>query len=132
MTDLHRDARGRFMPGHNYSQGKSRGARNRIGAALLDAIADDFDKHGSRAVQVVREERPVDYLKICLSILPKDLTLTINPLDSLSDEDLYIRAKDLQRSYALHTGRAGADDGGVDASDEDTTPSELPALPAPK
>ncbi|MEQ8510754.1 MAG: hypothetical protein RIB43_17260 [Rhodospirillaceae bacterium] len=132
MTDIQRDARGRFLPGHNFSQGKSRGARNRIGTALLEAIADDFEKHGSHVVEVVREERPVDYLKICLSVLPKDLTLNINPLDTLSDEDLYARAQELQRAYALHTGRTNCDDGGIAAPDDNNASAKLPALPAPK
>lgn len=132
MTHIQRDARGRFLPGHNFSQGKSRGARNRIGTALLENIADDFEKHGSQVVQVVREERPVDYLKICLSVLPKDLTLTINPLDTLSDEDLYARAQELHRAYTCHIGRADCDDGGIAAADDNSTLAKLPALPAPE
>lgn len=132
MTDPIRDARGRFLPGHNYSQGKSRGARNRVGSALLHAIADDFEVHGIDVVQKVREDRPVDYLKICISLLPKDLTLNINPMVEMSDDELHARMLDLDDTLTSHIGGTFDGDGGVGASHEDGAIEHIPALPTPE
>ena len=40
------------------------------------------------AIEAVRIERPVDYLKTIASIVPKELNVSASSLDDLSDEDL--------------------------------------------
>lgn len=127
----YRDSRGRFLPGHPYAHGRRTGAKNRVGTALLEALAMDFEFHGAEVVERVREDRPVDYLKICLSVLPKDVTLTLNPLADLSDEDLYARLYELDHALAEHSGGAGGPDGGTAAAGEDGPVEHLQALPPP-
>ncbi|MEQ9111211.1 MAG: hypothetical protein RIF37_00540 [Rhodospirillaceae bacterium] len=128
----HRDARGRFTHGHNYSQGKSRGARNQLQADLLQALADDFAEHGPETIARTRRKAPAQYLKICVAALPTDMTLTINPLQELTDEDLHARMRDLEQLYQnAFRGQAGVA-GRTVAPCEDDTAETLPALPAPK
>ena len=49
----------------------SKGSRNKLSDAFLQALADDFEAHGKGVVEKVRTERPQDYLKIVASVMPK-------------------------------------------------------------
>ncbi|MEM9122180.1 MAG: hypothetical protein AAGB03_02555 [Pseudomonadota bacterium] len=82
-----RDASGRFVAGHRLG-GRPLGARNRLGAAFLQALQDDFDDHGEAAIAAVRSDKPLDYLKIIASILPKDLAVSIEMNEAFTDDDL--------------------------------------------
>jgi hypothetical protein len=43
----------------------------------------------------VRTDKPTDYLKIVASLLPKDINLSVRPLDELSDDQLLARLAQL-------------------------------------
>ena len=83
-----------FKPGQsgNY-KGRTRGARSKLGEQFLDALQQDFDKHGVEAIEKVREDKPEIYLKVIASILPKELNVSANELDHLSDEELIERIR---------------------------------------
>lgn len=68
--------------------GRRQGARNRISTALLVAFADDFEKFGEETVRITRIEKPVEYLRIAASLLPREFEITDNRLGELSDEEL--------------------------------------------
>jgi len=55
--------------------GRRKGTRDRINTALLEAIAKDFEEFGADAVKIARVERPVEYLRVVASLLPKNLRL---------------------------------------------------------
>ncbi len=54
---------------------------------LLTALVDDFKEHGTQAVAAAREESPIGYLKVCASLLPKEVKVR-NVTEDLSVEDL--------------------------------------------
>jgi hypothetical protein len=61
-----------FEPGESGDpNGRPKGSRNRISEAALKTLADDFDAHGVAVIEKVRSERPHDYLKIIVGVLPK-------------------------------------------------------------
>lgn len=65
-----------FRPGQSGNLGgKPTGTRNRLAAALLQALADDFEKHGKTAILSCRSEAPARYLQIVSSLLPKELAV---------------------------------------------------------
>lgn len=67
-----RDARGQFLPGSNGNpRGRPVGARNKLGEAFIQALADDFALHGANVIKRVRMENPAAYLRTLASILPK-------------------------------------------------------------
>lgn len=132
MTDAYRDSRGRFLPGNAFGKGRAIGSRNHLGKALIEALVDDFDVHGTATVELVRETRPVDYLKICLSLIPKDYTLTINPITDLTDDELHARLRTLDNVLTLSERGTPGGDGGTGAAETDCQSPALPALPAPK
>ena len=86
-----------FKPGN---PGRPKGSRNKLGEAFIQALADDFEKHGPAVIERVRIEKPEAYIKVVASLLPKDLNLNVNHLDSLSDEQLLTRLRVLTKQAA--------------------------------
>ncbi|MBZ9707092.1 hypothetical protein LB543_10205 [Mesorhizobium sp. ESP7-2] len=56
-----------------------------LGDDFLAAVRADFRAHGAGVLAEVRADKPDQYLKIVLSVLPKDIDVAINQLDMLSD-----------------------------------------------
>jgi hypothetical protein len=82
-----RDARGRLLPGHTVH--KPPGARNRLQASFIDALAEEFAVSGPGCIKIAVAERPIEFLKLIASILPREWLMTeTSPLAELSDEDL--------------------------------------------
>ena len=69
--------------------------------AFVDALALDFLGHGASAIARVREDDPVTYMKLCAQVLPKALINSIDPLESLSDDELLQRARQLAQKAGL-------------------------------
>jgi hypothetical protein len=65
------------------------GAKNRLQGDFLHALAEDFREHGADVIGIARCEKPVEYLKIVASLMPKELLLTQDSaLTDLTDEQL--------------------------------------------
>jgi len=103
-----------FKPGDPRTKtgGRRKGSRDRICTALLEAIAKDFEQHGEEAVKIARVERPVEYLRVVASLLPKEFEITDNRLKDIPDDEL-----DLLLEYArqrIARGLAASADSGKD------------------
>ena len=66
--------------------GRPKGSRNRLSEEFLCALHADFSEHGPSVIAKVRTERPVDYLKVIASLLPKQIEVQEGPFDGISDE----------------------------------------------
>jgi hypothetical protein len=77
-----------FEKGRAKTGGRRKGARDRIGTAFLEELAKDFEEHGVDAIKIARIERPVEYLKIVASTLPKEFEITDSRLEEISDAEL--------------------------------------------
>ena len=71
-------------------------AKKTLADGFLEAIRADFRAHGAGVIAEVRAEKPDQYLKIVLSVLPKDLHLNINSLEALSDDEIRQRIRGLE------------------------------------
>ncbi|MGZ2438197.1 DUF5681 domain-containing protein [Sinorhizobium medicae] len=105
----------KFKPGQSGNPaGRPKGARSKLGEAFLEALHNDFEKHGVAVITAVRRKKPEQYLRVVASILPKDLNVNINNLDNLTDDQLIERIRDLHDAIGpllAATGTRGADGG---------------------
>jgi len=68
--------RGRFKPGISGNpNGRPKGSRNRLTDQVLKIIADDFAQHGQEILERVRREEPLGWLKLVISLLPRELIM---------------------------------------------------------
>ena len=75
-----------FKPGQSGNpKGRPKGSRNKLGEAFLNALHDDFAKHGVEAIAEVRENKPDAYMKVIASILPKEIELGDNAASALKE-----------------------------------------------
>lgn len=92
--------------------GRPKGSRNKLGEAFLEALHEDFTKHGVTAIETVRSEKPDQYLKVIASILPKELNVNVNDTDAMTDDELIERVRRLDdtiRPFLALAGEAGPD-----------------------
>lgn len=79
---------------------RSKRTKKTLGDDFLAAVRADFRTHGAGVIAEVRADKPDQYLKIVLSVLPKDLPggvlVSLNQLDALSDEEIRIRIRGLE------------------------------------
>lgn len=104
--------------------GKPKGARHQLTENFVKALNDDFIEHGVAAIQVVRAEKPDQYLKVIASLVPKDVNLTVNNMDDMSDAELAERIQSLATTLApfLVGGTGGAVEGVEGAASADLAP----------
>jgi hypothetical protein len=108
-AQIGRDEGGKFTAGN---PGKPKGARTKLGEQFLSALQEDFQEHGVKAIETVRNERPSDYLKVIASLMPKDLNLNVNNLDDATDDELVQRLRDLESVIRPFLGLEGNGAGG--------------------
>jgi hypothetical protein len=91
--------------------GRPKGARNKLGEAFVQALADDFADHGVAAVEKVRAEEPATYLKIIANTLPRELlvqALSVSAIGTLADVE---RISGKLEAYRLAREMIGIDPG---------------------
>jgi hypothetical protein len=75
---------------------RAKRAKKTLGDDFLAAVRADFRAHGAGVIAEVRADKPDQYLKIVLSVLPKDFDATINQMDGLSDDEIRSRIRALE------------------------------------
>jgi hypothetical protein len=85
-----------LRPGSN-GGGRPLGSRNKLQGDFLKALAADFAEHGAGVIRIARIEKPVEYLKIIASVLPRELIVDQGILADLSDEELADHIAALQK-----------------------------------
>lgn len=91
--------------------GRTKGARDKLGKAFLEAMQADFEVYGEKVIETVRTDKPDQYLKIIASILPKELNVNTSALGDMSDDELaavFASLRSLADTFADQVGRAGA------------------------
>jgi hypothetical protein len=103
--------RNRFLPGNDgHGGGRPLGSRNKLQGDFLKALAADFAEHGAGVIKIARIEKPIEYLKVIASVLPKELVLEQSVLTDISDEELAAHISILQRIQAKVAERDKGDD----------------------
>jgi len=52
---------------------------------FFDALFDDFERHGVSVIERLREENPLEYLKLIASVVTQDIRVTLNASDSAGE-----------------------------------------------
>lgn len=95
-----------WKPGESGNPGGStQGYRRKIQGKFLETLAADFDLHGKQAIVDCRENKPDVYMKVCASLLPKEIDLK-NPLDEIDDTTLAAVLAAVRAVLAGATGKA--------------------------
>ena len=63
-------------------------SRDEVASAVISALCEDFLAHGAETIRAIRAERPADYVKILLSLLPKETEKPARGFDAVGDEEL--------------------------------------------
>lgn len=110
----------KFKPGQVANPaGRPKGSRNKLGEDFIAALQADFSEHGVNAIQIVRSERPDQYLKVIASILPKDINLNVNPIGEMTDDELIERIRKLDATIQPFLASQGTH--GTGKRDRETT-----------
>lgn len=91
-----------FQPG-NVPVRAAHTSRGRLQRKFLDALADDFETHGKRAIERARIQDPMGYVKAVVALMPKQFEQT-TPLQDLSDSELEQGIAFLKSKLAVGTG----------------------------
>jgi hypothetical protein len=89
-----RNTRGQFLPGG--SPGRPKGARNKLAAQVFDDLfahwsepvsEDNPMPKGREALETMYREKPNEYVRAVLSVMPKELAVE-NVMTDITDEQL--------------------------------------------
>ena len=97
----HKDKSLQFKSGQSGNPaGRPKGARSKMGEQFLEALQQDFETNGVKAIVAVRTDKPDAYIKVIASLLPKELNVNVNKYEDMTDEQLVQRLKVLQNTIA--------------------------------
>jgi hypothetical protein len=100
----------RFKPSESGNPGgKPVGARNRLTAAFLNALAADFDENGKKAIEDCRINKPEAYIKAIAALCPKEVELK-RPLQEMEDGEILTAVRALEGYLAARANAEGASD----------------------
>src|SRR5688572_28358554 len=84
--------------------GRKRGARNRFHADFIVDLEKQYREKGHKAFDIVFADSPRDYLKICVSVFPKELIVEDGRLESMSDDELTDFLAEIRRLRSVQAG----------------------------
>ena len=100
----------KFEPGKSGNPGgKPVAARNLLQGDFMRVLAEDFAEHGKRAVVMMREEKPAEYIRAIASLMPKELEIT-RTMDELDDDVLSAAIVAVRAIVAAQDVGAGTED----------------------
>jgi hypothetical protein len=88
--------------------GRSRGARVQLGEIVLGNMLADWRAHGVATIARVREEKPDQYLRIFVAVLPRQTEIEGDVLDDLTDEELAAVLAAVREVVEVRAPRGGA------------------------
>ncbi len=88
-------------------RGNAQRTRHMFSKAFVEALLEDFREWGPQAITRVRTETPAAYLRVCATLVPKELKLEHSQaIKALSDAELEAAIAVLEPMVAAHMQRA--------------------------
>jgi hypothetical protein len=94
--------------GRNYFRGGPNdpsALRGELGSRFLAALKADFAHRGGRAIRSLRRKRLQDYLKLVITLLPKEYRIREVPLDEMPDDEFNALRDFVREALARHEGQ---------------------------
>ncbi len=88
-VEIKRNERGQFLPGYAPNPaGRTPGSRNRLSAAFITALCDDFEEHGAEAIAEMRLTDPTGYVRVIAALQPKQVEAELNEDNNINNMSL--------------------------------------------
>jgi hypothetical protein len=81
--------------------------RQSVARALIAAFEADVEANAADVIREVREERPLDYLKVAISLLPNAIAVDAPNLKDVPDDRLAELIREVRHVLAARAGAAG-------------------------
>jgi hypothetical protein len=86
----------KFEPGNTHGKGRRPGSRNRLTARVFEDVLTHWNEpvegrnisKGMAALEVMQKEKPAEYVKAVLALLPKELIFGDTAFDDLADDQI--------------------------------------------
>jgi hypothetical protein len=86
---MHEKMHPAWRPGQSGNPaGRPKSARSKFSEAFLRDAYEVWLTHGKKALQATAENHPVEYLKLIVSLLPKEDHITESPMEGLTYDEL--------------------------------------------
>jgi hypothetical protein len=89
-----RDGKGRFIAGNAGNGGRKPGARSKFSESFIQDLASIWETRGIEVLQKCATDEPGTFLKVCASLMPKDVNLSVG-LDAGSFVDRFRSALEM-------------------------------------
>jgi hypothetical protein len=89
-----------FKPGHTINLGRRGGSRRVLSKAFVDDLLDDWKEHGKAAIRIMRVERPVEYVKVVASTIPREWDIEVSAVTEMSELEIEETIRRLREEQA--------------------------------
>ena len=83
--------------------------RTKLGELFLEDMLCAWESRGAAAIHALIEKSPHDFLKAVASLMPKDVTVNVNQIGEMTDEQLLERIRKLDAKIKPFLAAQGAD-----------------------
>jgi hypothetical protein len=95
----------KFESGNTHGKGRPRGSRNRLTARVFEDVLTHWNEpvegrnisKGMAALEVMQKEKPSEYVKAVLGILPKELIFGDSSLEDVADDQINAMLAELRK-----------------------------------
>lgn len=80
--------------------GRPRSARSKITESFFKDFYERWEQHGKKALLEAAEKNPVEFVRIAVALLPKEVHITELPLEDVTEDELIGFVESLRASKA--------------------------------